>query len=89
MLKKISKIPFKGTPEQEAQLKAVIEECKDNKSLLMHVMQQAQAIYGYLPFEVQAMIADGADDFTELGPGKVLQGLISKINKEVAVSGLS
>ena len=40
MLKKISKIPFKGTPEQEAQLKAVIEECKDNKSLLMHVMQQ-------------------------------------------------
>ena len=55
MLKKISKIPFKGTPEQEAQLKAVIEECKDNKSLLMHVMQQAQAIYGYLPFEVQAM----------------------------------
>lgn len=59
MLKKISKIPFKGTPEQEAQLKAIIEECKDNKSLLMHVMQQAQAIYGYLPFEVQAMIADG------------------------------
>ena len=39
--------------------------------------------------DVQAMIADGADDFTELGPGKVLQGLISKINKEVAVSGLS
>ncbi|MBP9988264.1 MAG: NAD(P)H-dependent oxidoreductase subunit E [Ruminococcus sp.] len=61
MLKKISKIPFKGTPEQEAQLRAVIEECKDNKSLLMHVMQQAQAIYGYLPFEVQTMIADGMD----------------------------
>lgn len=59
MLKKISKIPFKGTPEQEAQLKAVIEECKDDKSLLMHVMQQAQAIYGYLPIEVQKMIAEG------------------------------
>ena len=59
MLKKISKIPFKGTPEQEAQLRAVIEECKDDKSMLMHVMQQAQAIYGYLPFEVQTMIADG------------------------------
>ena len=49
MLKKISKIPFRGTPEQEAQLRAVIEECKDDKSLLMHVMQQAQGIYGYLP----------------------------------------
>lgn len=61
MLKKISKIPFKGTTEQEAELRAVIEECKDNKSLLMHVMQVAQGIYGYLPFEVQTMIADGMD----------------------------
>ena len=59
MLKKISKIPFRGTPEQEAQLRAVIEEGKDDKSLLMHVMQQAQGIYGYLPIEVQKMIADG------------------------------
>ena len=61
MLKKISKIPFKGTPEQEAQLKAVIEENKNDKSMLMHVMQQAQGIYGYLPFEVQVMIAEGMD----------------------------
>ncbi len=61
MLKKISKIPFSGTPEQEAQLKAVIEKCKDDKSMLMHVMQEAQGIYGYLPFEVQVMIADGMD----------------------------
>lgn len=61
MLKKISKIPFKGTPEQEAQLRAVIDECKNDKSLLMHVMQCAQAIYGYLPFEVQTMIADGME----------------------------
>lgn len=61
MLKKISKIPFKGTPEQEAKLRKVIEECKHDKSLLMHVMQQAQQIYDYLPFEVQVMIADGMD----------------------------
>jgi len=38
---------------------------------------------------VQAMIADGASNFTEAGPGKVLQGLILKINKEVQVQGVS
>lgn len=59
MIKKISNIPFKGTPEQEAELKAVIAKNCDDKSQLMHVMQEAQGIYGYLPFEVQAMIADG------------------------------
>lgn len=61
MLKKISTIPFKGTPEQEQQLKAVIEANKDDKSMLMHVMQEAQGIYGYLPYEVQVMIAEGMD----------------------------
>lgn len=59
MLKKISSVPFNGTPEQEAKLKAVIEECKNDKSLLMHVMQKAQEIYDYLPIEVQKMIAEG------------------------------
>lgn len=38
---------------------------------------------------VQAMIADGASVFTEAGPGKVLQGLIQKINKEMQVQGVS
>ena len=61
MIKKLSKIPFSGTPEQEEKLKAVIEENKHDKSLLMHVMQEAPGIYGYLPFEVQAMIAEGMD----------------------------
>lgn len=59
MLKKISNIPFSGTKEQEEKLKKEIAECAGDKSQLMHVMQVAQEIYGYLPFEVQQMIADG------------------------------
>jgi len=36
---------------------------------------------------VQNMIADGASSFTEVGPGNVLQGLIKKINRDIAVQG--
>ena len=61
MLKKISTIPFKGTPEQKAKLDEVIASCNGDKSQLMHVMQEAQGIYGYLPREVQVMIAEGMD----------------------------
>ena len=61
MKKKISTMPFAGTPEQEAQLKEVIAKYAGDKSNLMAVMQEAQGIYGYLPREVQVMIAEGMD----------------------------
>jgi [acyl-carrier-protein] S-malonyltransferase len=37
---------------------------------------------------IRQMVEDGADHFTEVGPGKVLQGLILKINKDVNVNGI-
>ena len=55
---KKANVPFAGTPEQEAELRKVIAENKDEKGSLMPIMQKAQDIYGYLPIEVQTIIAD-------------------------------
>lgn len=50
---------FKGTIAQERQLKKVIEKHKDMPGALLPVLQEAQGIYGYLPIEVQKMVAEG------------------------------
>ena len=52
-------IPFKGTAQQEEQLMSVIAEYKEQAGALIPVLHKAQEIYGYLPIEVQTMIADG------------------------------
>ncbi len=59
MKKKLTTVVFKGTPEQEARLKEVIAKHKGEQGAMMPVMQEAQEIYGYLPIEVQKIIADG------------------------------
>ena len=51
-------VPFTGTKEQEGELLKVIAELKGTKGALMPIMQKAQDIYGYLPIEVQKIIAD-------------------------------
>ena len=59
MQKKISNLPFQGTPERKRKLHEVIEKHKDDKGAIMPVLQEAQEIYGYLPVEVQTMVAEG------------------------------
>ncbi|MBQ9780093.1 MAG: NAD(P)H-dependent oxidoreductase subunit E [Clostridia bacterium] len=58
MKKKLTTVVFHGTPEQEQQLIAVIDKYKDVKGKMMPILQEAQAIYGYLPIEVQKIIAE-------------------------------
>ncbi len=55
---KTAVVPFAGTKEQEIALKEMICRLKDTQGALMPMLQQAQDIYGYLPVEVQTMIAD-------------------------------
>ena len=61
MSNKNAGVAFKGTPEQEKALRDVIAKYKDLKGNLMPVLQEAQDIYGYLPIEVQTIIAEGLD----------------------------
>ena len=59
MQKRISNLPFTGTPEQEEKLNAVLARHKGEKGAIMPCLQEAQEIYGYLHVEVQTMIAKG------------------------------
>ena len=55
---KVSNVPFNGTKDQEAKLLEVIAKYKGQKGALMPIMQEAQEIYGYLPYQVQKIISD-------------------------------
>ncbi|MBE7028189.1 MAG: NAD(P)H-dependent oxidoreductase subunit E [Ruminococcaceae bacterium] len=50
-------MPFKGTKEQEEKLLAVIGKHKGEKGAVIQILHEAQEIYGYLPIEVQKIIA--------------------------------
>ena len=57
-MKNISTVPFQGTGEQEQELKAWISENRNIPGVTMNALQKAQDIYGYLPVEVQRIIAE-------------------------------
>lgn len=59
MQKRISTLPFHGTDEQKKKLGAIIERHRDQKGAILPVLQEAQEVYGYLPAEVQGMVAEG------------------------------
>lgn len=69
---------------QNSVAKAVI----DREEIKLNLIDQLTSPVRWTQ-SVQAMIADGATRFTEAGPGKVLQGLVLKIDKTLAVDGVS
>ena len=58
MKKKLTTVAFRGTKEQEEQLLAVIAKYDGVPGKTMPILQEAQAIYGYLPIEVQKIVAE-------------------------------
>ena len=54
-------VPYRGTKEQEDQLREVIAKYKGQPGATMPVLQAAQEIFGYLPEEVQIIIAEGLE----------------------------
>ena len=88
MKKKLTAVDFRGTPEQEEKLRAVIEKYRGVKGAMMPILQEAQEIYGYLPPEVHRIIA------LETGtPAEEIYGIVTfysqfKLNPsgEVAIS---
>ena len=58
MKKKLTTVAFTGTAEQEAKLLEVIAKYDGVKGAMMPILQEAQDIYGYLPIEVQRIIAE-------------------------------
>ena len=58
MKKKLTTVEFRGTKEQEEKLLAVIAKYEGGPGKTMPILQEAQEIYGYLPVEVQKIIAE-------------------------------
>ncbi len=60
-MRRFSTVPFAGTKEQEAQMLNWLKENKEMPGVAMSALQKAQDIYGYLPIEVQRLVADNLD----------------------------
>src|SRR3984893_3612709 len=66
----------------------VAKAVRDKEEIKLNLIEQLTDAVRWTQ-SIQSMIADGASSFTEVGPGKVLQGLILKIDKGVTTEGVS
>lgn len=80
----INATPF-GTPICPVYQNVTASAVTDVAAIKQNLIAQLTAPVKWTQ-SVQAMVADGATDFIECGPGKVLQGLVQKIHKEAVVA---
>jgi [acyl-carrier-protein] S-malonyltransferase len=66
----------------------VAKAVKDPEEIKQNLIEQLTAPVKWTQ-SIEAMIHDGATSFIEVGPGKVLQGLINKINKNITVESIN
>jgi [acyl-carrier-protein] S-malonyltransferase len=66
---------------------AVAKAVMDKEEIKVNLINQLTTAVRWTQ-SIEAMIANGASTFTEVGPGKILRGLIGKINKEVTTEGV-
>ncbi|WP_114791595.1 ACP S-malonyltransferase [Niabella yanshanensis] len=83
----IEKITF-HTPVCPVYQNVVAKPVRDKDEIKENLIAQLTGAVRWTQ-SVQAMIANGASKFTEAGPGKVLQGLVQKIDKTVEVAGVN
>ncbi len=76
-----------NTPTCPVYQNVVAKAVTDPEEIKFNLISQLTGPVRWTQTVIQ-MIADGATHFTESGPGKVLQGLVQKINKEVQVDGI-
>jgi [acyl-carrier-protein] S-malonyltransferase len=87
-LKKAIEITTFHQPTSHVYQNVVAKAVYDREEIKENLIQQLTGAVRWSQ-SVQAMIKDGASKFTEVGPGKVLQGLILKIDKTLKVEGIN
>lgn len=76
------------TPTCSVYQNVVAKSVRDKEEIKQNLVDQLTGPVRWTQ-SIQAMITDGAGKFTEVGPGKVLQGLVVKIDKTMQVEGVS
>lgn len=87
LAKAIEETPF-ATPRCSIYQNVTASAITDPEAIKRNLIAQLTAPVRWTEC-VQAMVADGADTFTELGPGNVLQGLVKKIASGVTAESIA